>query len=81
MSVMIVAENCWIPSTDADGDGIVVMQQQRQNRNKKRRVSFCCCYVTDCDDHEQYLHPVTDVIEVTHKYPSDYFYTRSDVAR
>jgi hypothetical protein len=33
----------------------------------KKRVSFCA----DC--------PVTDVVEITHEYPSDYFYSSFDM--
>ncbi len=67
-SMSVVVTECWIPET------VVVMQQkqqqqQQQLRIKKRRVTFCA------------EHPVTVVMEVSHNYPSDYFYTRSDMAR
>jgi hypothetical protein len=74
MSVMELTDCCWIPSA-ADVVAKQEQQQQQQRRNnKKRRVTFCS---SDGDDE----HPVTEVIEVTHNYPSDYFYTRSELAR
>mmetsp|Transcript_18310 Transcript_18310/g.39579 ORF Transcript_18310/g.39579 Transcript_18310/m.39579 type:complete len:161 (-) Transcript_18310:209-691(-) len=36
---------------------------------RRKRVKFCA------------EHPVTKVMEVTHKYPSNYFYSRSEVDR
>ncbi|KAL3760071.1 hypothetical protein ACHAWU_006619 [Discostella pseudostelligera] len=71
MSVMVLTDCCWIPSA---ADVVAKQEQQQRRNNNKRRVTFCSC---DGDDE----HPVTQVIEVTHNYPSDYFYTRSELAR